>query len=195
MRSWLGSSSVWHKQLPKSRPPGNLPAGSLDPHRDTLRESRSHVHQPWGFRDGAGERRARTSCSWQDSAVIPHLIAPGPPYAKSENDSKFPSLWAVSPENSVPQSPVLITTHSLVCQRGAELQRELKQVRSKEEKSFSGSASSDHQLACTGCPTPTTYEPKFPWEDFPGGAVGKNPPVSTGTRVRSWSEILHAAGR
>ena len=53
-------------------------------------------------------------------------------------------------------------------------------MRSKEEKSASGSASSDHQLARTGCPTPTTYEPKFHWEDFPGGAVAKNLPANAG---------------
>lgn len=39
--------------------------------------------------------------------------------------------------------------------------------RGKEEKSFSGSALPDHQLVCTGCPTPTTYEPKFHWEISP----------------------------
>ena len=147
--------------------------------RDTLIENHSLTYtSPEGSemeqeREGQNELQSR-----QDSTIV---IAPGPHFVKSENDSKFPSLWAVSPKNNVPRAQYSSQLSLWFCQRGKlNFRGSWSQVRSKEEKSFSGSASSDHQLACTGCPTPTTYEPEFHWEDFPGGAVGKNLPVNAG---------------
>lgn len=73
----------------------------------------------------------------------------------------------------------------------AEL-RELKQGESKKALEL---ASSDHQLACTGCPAPTTYEPSL--GGLPWGCSGQNPPVSTGDTgsilVRDPTALLRAA--
>ena len=117
---------------PKSRPQETC-LESLDSHkRHTYRESQSHVQQLWGFRDGARERGQNELQSRQDSTLI---IAPGPHLAKSENDSKFPSLWAVSPENNAPRAQNLSQPSLWFCQRGKlNFRGSWSQVRSKEEK-------------------------------------------------------------